>query len=94
MEKAKVAKNLITYLDRDPSSPTLEYEGISSKKNFLGGIIGLAFLILTFYLVISKGINIIQKNDVILASYIRRDMSRVDIDNKHVQLVVFQYTEE
>lgn len=86
-------KESITKLDRNPSTPTPNYNKVKSKQNFLGGLLGLTFIILTIYLVISKGLSIINKNDVILTSFIQRDLSKVDIKGRHISLwtVRFDY---
>lgn len=69
----------VASFDRNPAGPTLLYKGISEKKNIIGGILGLAFIALTLYLIITKGWNVWNKEDVNLISFINRDMSKVSV---------------
>lgn len=55
-------QSIVTKLDRYPSSPNLSWNGIKNKQNVIGGIIGLIFIIITLVLIISKGINVFERN--------------------------------
>ena len=70
-------KNGITKLDRYPSTPSIVWNGIKSKQTFLGGLIGLVFIILALVLVIGKGINVIDRSQIILESFTKKDETGV-----------------
>jgi hypothetical protein len=59
-------KDGITQLDRYPSTPSFKWNGITSKKTLIGGVIGLIFILLTLGLVIFKGISVINRSQIIL----------------------------
>lgn len=54
-------KNLITSLDKNPAEPQIVYGGMSAKKNIIGGLVGLGFLILTIILIVTKSIGVINR---------------------------------
>jgi hypothetical protein len=77
MEKAK---NIVTSLDRYPSTPNLYWNGIKNKQNLIGGIIGLIFIIITLTLIIIKGVNVFKRDQIILDSLIKKDISQIKIN--------------
>lgn len=68
-------KNIITSLDKNPAEPQLTYGGLSAKKNIVGGLVGLGFLILTIILIITKSIGVINREKLVLSSFNQRDLS-------------------
>lgn len=79
MGLSETIANKIRSCDPNPGTPTLKYGGISSKKNLIGGAIGIAFIILALILIIIKSIGIFNREKLTLTSFVQRDMSELSM---------------
>jgi hypothetical protein len=63
-------KNKIISCDRDPATPELTYQRVSSKQNLMGGICGIIFVIFGIFLFVTKAVTLFKKSEMTLKTYI------------------------
>lgn len=80
-------KGEITKLDPYPGTSPIFWNGIQDKKTFIGGVLGLIFILMTVGLIINKSIITLSRKELTLDSFIKRDLSKVVMGENSVYLV-------
>lgn len=70
-------KQTIPKLDRYPYVPNLTWAGTRQKRTLSGGIIGIIFITIMLIMIVMKSISLISKDNILLNSFVKRDVSGV-----------------